>query len=236
VSRFGSSDRAGAAGGGVIDGLDPSLALRPGRFDPLALWCVWIMRRATFPLLWLGLTVAVAGGELDEVDPQRFQSMAEWFDALLSPLAVVVLSFVARIASGVLAWLLASPLAYLAAANTPRRPGWSIRRVSVWIDRFYLARALRAWRWTAPVRALAAERLGSLAPRLRLIDLALVVANPVLFVVAVVAIGLGNAPTGAGAGSGTFAASALMLSARRHGAQVCPAISSKGCHGTIDRS
>jgi hypothetical protein len=234
VSCVGTADGVDAGrAGGVAVGLDPALALRPGRFDPIALWCVWLARRAALPLLWLGLVVALAGGELDKLDPQRFANMAELFDALLSPLAVVVLSLVARVASSVLAWLLASPLAYTAAADAARRPLWKVRGVSVWIDRYYLTRALRAWRWTAPVRALAAERLGPIAPRLRLLDLALVVANPALFVVAVVAIAV-NGSTLADAASGTFAAAAVALPVVHRGAADCSTIDAEARHGAVD--
>lgn len=62
------------------------------------------------------------------------------------------------------------------------------RRVRVWIDRFYLTRSLREWRWTSAVRDLAAERLGATGRAWRLWGQGLAVANPVLFVTAVVVI------------------------------------------------
>lgn len=171
--------------------MDPSLALRPGRFDALALWLVWSLRRASFPLLLIGLIGAAVSGELDNLDPQQFQNMGELFEALLSPLAGVVLAIAARAGAAVLGWTLAWPLARAAGpARDVRSRRRRVPQIGSWLDLFHLTRALRAWRWTAPVRQLAAGRLGETGRMLRVVDRVLLVANPVLLValVAVLAI------------------------------------------------
>ncbi len=51
--------------------LDPRVALRPGRFDSFALWVVYLMRKAFFPLMLLSATVLSLAGRdgetLDEI-------------------------------------------------------------------------------------------------------------------------------------------------------------------------
>lgn len=178
----------------AVGGLDPSLALRPGRLDPFVLWLVWLLRRASLPLLWVGLIGAVLSGDLDDLDPQRFQTLGELFGALLSPLAGVALAIAARAGAGVLGWALAYPIAHAARpVDDPRR--FHVPQVSVWIDRFHLTRALRAWRWTAAVREVAAHRLGGTRRRLRLLDRGLLIANPVLIAVFIVAAAVTDGPS-----------------------------------------
>jgi hypothetical protein len=170
----------------VADGrpiaLDPAQALRPGRFDATALWAVWCLRRAAVPLLWLGLVGATLGGQAD-VSTEQFQSPREFLAALLSPAAGIAVAIAVRVLAGVGALVLAYPLAHAATAGDGR---WSALRVRPWFDRYYLTRALRAWRWTSPVRELAAERLGASGRMWRRWSLALAVANPVAFVIAIV--------------------------------------------------
>lgn len=176
--------------------MDPSLALRPGRFDGLALSIVWCIRRASFPLLLIGLIGAAVGGELDDLDPQQFQSMGQLFEALVSPLAGVVLAIVARVGAAWLGWVLAWPLARAAGPVHDGRSRRSARFVGRWLDLFYLTRALRAWRWTAPVRQLAADRLGETGRLLRKIDVALLVATPILVVALFVVLAIIDARQG----------------------------------------
>jgi hypothetical protein len=163
--------------------LVPAQALRPGRFDATALWALWCLRRAAIPLLWLGLVGATLGGQAD-VSTEQFQSPREFLAALLSPAAGIALAVAVRVLAGVGALVFAYPLAHAAAAGE-RGGRWSGLRVRPWFDRYYLTRALRAWRWTSPVRDLAAERLGASGRTWRRWSLVLAVANPVTFVIAI---------------------------------------------------
>lgn len=187
------SDVARAAGVSPMvsimhDRLSPELALRPGRFDSMALWVVWCLRRSFMPLLWIGLISAAAVGQLAQVDSEQLRTPAELFDALLSPLAGVVLALGARVGATVLALVLAYPLARDAAPPDGENRRWRAVRVGLWADRLYLTRAFRQLRWTRPVRDLAAQRLGDVGRRLKRIDLALHVANPVLLVALVLVV------------------------------------------------
>jgi hypothetical protein len=163
--------------------LVPAQALRPGRFDATALWALWCLRRAAMPLLWVGLVGATLGGQSD-VSTEQFQSPGEFLAALLSPAAGIALAIAVRLLAGVGALVFAYPLAYAAAAGDGHGR-WSVLRVRPWFDRYYLTRALRAWRWTSPVRDLAAERLGASGRMWRRWSLALAVANPVTFIIAI---------------------------------------------------
>jgi hypothetical protein len=197
----------------AVGGLDPSLALRPGRFDPFALWLVWLLRRAWLPLLWVGMIGAVLSSELDDLDPQGFQSLGELLAALLSPLAGIVLAIAARAGAAALGWVLAYPLARAARPILARRR-FHAPQVAVWVDRFHLTRALRAWRWTATVRDAAADRLGGTGRPLRLLDRGLLIANPVLIAVFIVAVAVTDDPGARPRAAATSAAAALVVATR----------------------
>lgn len=167
--------------------LAPAAALRPGRFDPTALWLVWCLRRSFLPLLWSGLIGAAVVGQLEQASAEQLQTPGALIDALLSPLAGVVLALGARVGASALALALAYPLARRAAPLDERRLVGALR-VALWADRLYLTRAFRQLRWTTPVRDLAARRLGDTGRRLRRADLVLRVANPVLLVALVVVV------------------------------------------------
>jgi hypothetical protein len=105
----------------------PALALRPGRFDSTALWMVWLLRRSIPPLLWSGLISAAIVGQLEQASAEQLQTPAEIVDALLSPLAGVVLAVGARVGASVLALALAYPLARSAAPPDEHRRGSALR-------------------------------------------------------------------------------------------------------------
>ena len=166
----GGSDPPLPRGGPTGDrrAIDPDLALRPGRVDPVALLVVWLVRRSFLPLLVLGfvLGVVVADGTQP---PTGFSSPTEIASVLLTPWVGVALAVLARLSASVLAWLLAVPLTE--AARPRNYDGVAATR---WLraatDRLRLARAYRELRWTWPVRQRAAERAGSLGRRLLLVD------------------------------------------------------------------
>lgn len=144
----------------------------------------------------MGLIGAAVSGELGDLDPQQFQSMGQLFEALLSPLAGVVLAIAARVSAAGLGWALAWPLARTAGPSRDGRSGRRGPRIGSMLDLFYLTRALRAWRWTAPVRQLAAVRLGETGRLLRKIDVALLVATPILVVALFVVLAIIDARQG----------------------------------------
>lgn len=164
--------------------LDPALALRDGSADAAALLTLWTLRRAVYPLLWVGTAVAAVAGRLDDFDAAQFQSVGTLVGAALSPLVGIVVAVGLRILTSWMALAWSYPLARDAQATAPHgargrfRPG-------VWFDRLYLTRAYRQWRWTTAVRGLAAVRLGRPGQLLRRLDRALLYANVPLLTAAI---------------------------------------------------
>jgi hypothetical protein len=158
----------------TVEELDPAVALRPGRFDPAAVLVLWCVRKAFYPLLWLGLIFATAGGRADEIDEAggvaeyigTLDSASEIVAAALSPLVIVLLAFGLRIAVAGLAFALAYPLTTWNQPSDYAHGRRTRSRSRLWSDRWHLTRAYRALRWTWAVRQVAAERLGEPGRRL----------------------------------------------------------------------
>ena len=168
-------------GGRTDDGesFDPSSAIRSD-FDATIILLLWCIRKAFFPLLWLGLSFAtisfaIAGQDVLELESQAtsLDTPSEYAGALLSPLALVAIAFIMRIAVGFLALAAACPLS----KSTKPHDHQDVRRITqhvrVWRDRLYLSRAFRSLRWTWIVRNAAVQRLGRRGARLAM-------CNPVL--------------------------------------------------------
>lgn len=143
--------------------VEPSDALRPGRRDAVIVLLLWAGRRAFWPLLLLGFTVAVAAGRLTEETAVGLSTPADLLRALLSPLAGVALAILLRIAVAWLALAAAWPLSRWPTEKSHR--SWP-QRYRDGIDRLRLAQAYRSLRWTWGVRAEAIERAGVLGRRL----------------------------------------------------------------------
>jgi len=142
---------------------EPTMVLRHTTGDAGALLALWLVRRSLWTLLWLGIIAVVLTGTLDDLDGLEAGTITSASDGgplALAPQLLLVLAPATRLGSGWLAILLAYPLARRvqqhAEGNRPRH-WW---RASVWSDRWALARALRDWRWTSPVLALARQRVG----------------------------------------------------------------------------
>lgn len=150
------------------------------------------MRKLFFPMLWIGLSVAVLTGrqELSEVASAeelfgQFQTTGDLIGALFSPLAPLILAFGVRIAVSFLAMGLAYPLTlWNQRTDYPTSRGSGSRR-RMWVDRLNLTKAYRALRWTWAVRDVAVKRSGRRGPALVKMEQILVWANPSLFVVLV---------------------------------------------------
>lgn len=146
--------------------IDPSLALREGTGDPRIVLGLWCLRKTFFPLIWLGLVVAVVAlGDLESLDSRMpsFDSPGEMLSNLLSPFGVLVLAFGVRIVASVLGLVAAFPLT-LRTKHADYLTGWNgTAWFRVWFDRWRLAGAYRSLRWTWAVRNLARQRLGDSA-------------------------------------------------------------------------
>jgi hypothetical protein len=161
--------------------LQPGDVLGPGRRDPARLLSAWCVRKISYPLIWIGVIGAVLTRRVEQATETPLLST----DALLSPLAGLALGVLARLVAGGIGFLLAYRLT--GSSDVDRtfgsRDANAMHRT---IDRFHVARAYRELRWTEPVRAEAAEHLGSTGRRFVLADRTLTVVSWSLFVTAVV--------------------------------------------------
>jgi hypothetical protein len=143
----------------------PSSALLPGNSDPVVVLLLWAGRRAFWPLLLVGASVAVVMGRSDSDSVYALSSPADLAGALLSPLAGVAAAVLLRLVINWLALLAAWPLSRW--HHVGRSRSWP-QIFRDFIDRWRLAQAYRSLRWTWGVRAEAIERAGELGRRLGL--------------------------------------------------------------------
>lgn len=169
-----------------VQELDPAVAVRAGRVDSILLLSLGLLRRAFWPLLWVGLVVSTVAGETAEQEMDQVLRLAtegnqDFWGQLLSPYAIVILAFGSRLAVGGLALVIAYPLtrwSTLAHYDASRR--WR-SRIKLWRDRLHLTRAYRSLRRTDAVRSVAIERLGPLGSRMQLADRMIRLSGFVLF-------------------------------------------------------
>lgn len=156
----GAAPDPGLADRDITRRLHPAVALRPGRFDPVALLVVWYLRRSFVPLLMLGIVIATVLGAVDAteraLDPTNPMSLLR---ALFSPWVGFAAAFIVRGVASAAGLLLAFPLTHWARPED-YRVGDSEGRGRAFWDRWKRTAAYRSLRWTWPVRRLAAERLG----------------------------------------------------------------------------
>lgn len=175
----------------TIAELDPAIALRAGRFDPVAVLVLWCARKAFLPLLWLGMIFATLSGRSDEIDEAGGLSdymasrdgAGEMVAAVLSPLIIVFLAFGLRILVAGLALAFAYPLTTWTQPADYAHGRTSRSRTRLWSDRWHMARAYRSLRSTWVVRQEAVERLGDLGQQLVRCRAVLRWASIVLFIV-----------------------------------------------------
>jgi hypothetical protein len=159
-------------------------------FDATMLLLLWCGRKASGPLLWLGLTVGTAFFLFVQRDEQEFvervvelQSSGDLVGALLSPFAIVAVAIGLRFLVALLAYAASYPL------TRARLPEDYSGRTSVsrhwrlWRDRRHMTSAFRALRWTWPVHDAAVERLGRRGHLLAMCIPILQISGIVLFVV-----------------------------------------------------
>lgn len=156
-------------------------ALTSSNLDAYVVLILWLIHRSFLWLLWLGLSVAavVSGSSTIEAD---LDTPGSFWSGLASPVAVLVVAILVRIGASVAGLLATYPLvrAHDSELSEQSRGNLSL---GLWSDRFYLARAYAALRWTYAVRRLAAEHLGTTGARLEGTDRVVGIANIVGFFV-----------------------------------------------------
>lgn len=176
-----------------LDRIDPSLALRQGEFDAQAVLLLWCIRKAFYPMLWLGFGVAfIAYGNVESLgqELEGFDSPEALLGNLLSPLGVLVLAFMIRVLVNWVALGAAYPLT-LSTQHTDYVKGNRLARgFHLWWDRLYQARAYRALRLTWAVRQEAYARLDLSAGFYRICEFVINWANVVLLIALFVVIGV----------------------------------------------
>ena len=176
------------------DGFDPSSAIRSD-FDATIILLLWCIRKSYFPLLWLGMSFATIAYAIAQRDVLELENQAlsldtpsEFVGALLSPLSIVAIAFIVRIAVGFLALAAAYPLSRSTKPHDHQDARTMTRHIRVWRDRLYLSRAFRSLRWTWIVRNVAVQRLGRRGARLALCNPVLRWAGIALFILFLVAL------------------------------------------------
>lgn len=176
---------------GDVDGkprrLDPAILFRPGNVDPLGVLGLWYVRKLFVPTLWVGLLIAIVA-DPDNSATITLETPEDTWNALLSPLAGIVIAIALRVGANLGALLFALPASAVFGARVDSNKSLG-RRLGKLNDRFYVAGALRSLRWTDEARGYAAERLGPRGNLVALLDRAFVVANVVLpFLVIIVSV------------------------------------------------
>ena len=177
--------------------LNPSDVLRDGELDSGALLVLWCARKSFFPLLWIGLIVAVLatqdvsslGNEIQQ-EIESIDTPGEFFATLVSPFAGILIAFVVRLVVGGLAFLLAYPLTRWNRSSDYARGGKAGSYLRMWWDRVYMTRSFRSLRWSWAVRQEAADRLGRSGQILELLNPILTWANAILFGILIAVIAL----------------------------------------------
>lgn len=147
--------------------LDPNDVLRDGTFDAAALLVLWLARKSFFPILWIGVGVAVVvtqdianlGDEVQR-EIEGLDSVGDVLAVLVSPFSLILVALVLRLVVEVLAFGLAYPLSRWNRPSDYARRGSSGSYLRLWWDRVYLTRSFRSLRWSWAVRQGAADRLG----------------------------------------------------------------------------
>lgn len=147
-----------AATGGEGTPLPPALLLRPDVRDWYALLILWCVRQAARALLIVGLIPVAVAGQLREDLVARLDSPLDLLQALWSPLVIMAVAVILRVASSLVALVIAFPIQAgdtFDLATTPERTRWMAA-----YDRLILASGKRSLRWSWAVRRTAALRLG----------------------------------------------------------------------------
>jgi hypothetical protein len=138
-----------------IEAFDPARLLKPGNADPLVLQILWCVRKAFYPMLWVGLLMVLRSGR-KLVDVSELDTMPEIVEALFTPFAGVAVAVLIRVLVGFLGVIGAYPF-----SRTDFATEIAYRnRLRQWQDRYQQTVAFADLRWTWAVREVAIERLG----------------------------------------------------------------------------
>lgn len=161
----------------------PEASLLRGRVDAVVVLTLWVLRRASWALLFAGFGIALWRGDVDEA--LGLDTFEEALDAILSPLAPLALAVLFRLAVVFVAFGSAYPIGLREAREVPGHlDGDVFRRIStIW----RITTAHRSRRWTWPVRHVAVDRAGSAGRVLDVVDRVFAVLT-IVTVVALVAV------------------------------------------------
>ncbi|MGI9643414.1 MAG: hypothetical protein ACR2N9_11625 [Acidimicrobiia bacterium] len=177
--------------------LDPDAVLLDGSFDGTALLLLWLARKSFFPVLWIGIGIAVIVTQDIANLSREVQREIESLDsvgavlaALASPFALILMALLLRLLVELLAFALAYPLTRWNRPSDYARRGSSGSYLRLWWDRVYLTRSFRSLRWSWAVRQSAADRLGRKGQILETLSSVLSWTSGILFAALVVVIAL----------------------------------------------
>ena len=137
--------------------------LLPGKIDSRMLLIAWFVKKSFWWMAFGGAAIASVVHFVEHVEDQlqvNYRSPESVEHALLSAWALVVLAVLIRFAIGWVALALAYPLARAHEIGLPPRSGWN-RHYATLSDRYKVAKAYRALRWTHHVRQVALDRVSS---------------------------------------------------------------------------
>mgnify|MGYP001812096813 CR=1 FL=1 len=163
--------------------IDPAVCLQPGRKDARRLLIVWFVKKSFWWMFFGGSALAAIVHAIERTDNElqvRLSSPDSVVSGLLSAFALVVLALLVRLIIGWVALGLAYPLARGHDSVLEPRTGWN-RHWGTFSDRYKVAKAYRALRWTHHVRQVALDRVAPGPSWWRRVD-------PILDVVNVVAV------------------------------------------------
>lgn len=169
-------------------GFDPRMLVR-GRGDAYFLAVIWAVRKAFFPTLLLGVIVAglyfivIDRDSADFIDQlNELTDSGNLLSALLSPFIIIVVALAGRLSVGFIALGGAVPLA-LAASPADQSGGIRLSRfIRTWWNRWKTAQAIRALRWTWPVRNEVLDRIDGRRTMWQWWDIVMIVLDIVLFI------------------------------------------------------
>ena len=152
-------------------------ALARGRLDSFLVLGLRCLRRMSYVLLWIGLSIALLLG-IQAVDVAKtLNSPAKVLAAIRTPLGGAAVALALRVLAIGLAFILAIPSAVR--SFRAYRPATRFR--TDWYDIWYLTRAYVSLRWTTRIRNLAVERTGRTGQVIELLTTILLPLNVVCF-------------------------------------------------------
>lgn len=154
-----------AAPGGAL----PAEALVLGPRDALVVLGLRVVRRTALIVVPLGATVALLAGTAEDRLASSFTSIPGFLDSLLSPLWLLAIGVLLRLAVAPLAYLAALVVAAVGPRDVRQTPD-SRGAWSRFNDLFRVAGGLRALRWTIAVRDEAVTLAGSPGRLLRRLE------------------------------------------------------------------